>query len=97
MTAGSLQLLREIDVVLQAILGTSWVENITRIANCAFRQFSGLAYGINSNAHVFDPIQAIEDAEDVHAGFRRLLHKMPHHVVGIIGVPHSVCAAQQHL
>ena len=63
----------------------------------AFAQRAGLEHRVDRHAHVLDPVERVEHAEQVDAAGRRLLHEVAHHVVGIVGVANRVRAAQQHL
>ena len=47
--------------------------------------------------HVLDPVERIEDAEQVDATRRRLLHEIAHHIVGVVGIAHGIGRTQQHL
>ena len=57
----------------------------------------GLAHGLHGRLHVGQPVERIEDAEDVDALGGGLVDELRHHVVGISGVAHGVRSAQQHL
>jgi hypothetical protein len=46
---------------------------------------------------VADVVEGVEDAEDVHAVLRRLVHEAAHDVVAVVPVADDVLAAQQHL
>ncbi len=52
---------------------------------------------VHGDAHVLDPVEAVEHAEHIDAGFGGLAHKFLHHVVGVVGVADAVGGAQQHL
>ena len=97
MRAGFLQLLGHIHVIGQVVLRPAFVEEISRVADGALTDAAGFEHCIHRNAHVLDPVQRIEDAEDIHAGFCRLLDEKLDHVVRIIGVAHRIGRTQQHL
>ncbi|MPL71091.1 hypothetical protein SDC9_16859 [bioreactor metagenome] len=97
MGARGLELLRHRDVILQVVFRPLGVQDVAGVADRALADLLGLDHRIHRDAHVLDPVQAVEDAEHVDAGLRRLRHEEPHHVVGIVGIAHPVRGAQQHL
>ena len=99
--AGLLELLREVDVVLERVLARA-VEQVAGVADRAFAERAGLEHGVDRHAHVLDPVERIEDAEEVDAALavdaaRCLLDEVAHDVVGVVGVADRVRGAQQHL
>jgi hypothetical protein len=97
MGAGSFQFLRQIDVVFQIIFRTRTVEHVAGVAEHALAEFSGFLDRIHGNAHVLNPVQAVKDAEEIHAVFGRLVDEELDHIVRIVGVANPVGAPQQHL
>ena len=97
MAAGPLELLGELDVIGERIFGAVGIENVAGVADRAFGELAGLAHRVDRDAHVLDPVEAVEDAEQVHARRGRLADEIAHDIVGIIGVADAVGAAQQHL
>jgi hypothetical protein len=97
MGARGLQLLGHGDVVLQVVLRPVGVEDVAGVADRALADLARLQHRIHRDAHVLDPVEAVEDAEDIDAGFGGGMDEFPHHVVGIVGVAHAVGPAQQHL
>ncbi len=95
--AGGLELFREIDVVLEVVLGAHRVEDVAGVADRRLGNLARLADRVDRDAHVLHPVQAVEDAEHVHAGLGRLLHEEAHDVVRVVGVTDAVGRAQQHL
>ena len=95
--AGGLQLLGEADIVAERILGAVGVEDVAGVADRTLGELAGLAHGVDRDPHVLDPVQAVEDAEQVHAGIGRLLDEVADDIVGVVGVADAVGAAQQHL
>ena len=95
--AGGLQFFRQANIIFQVVLGPRRVQNVAGIAD---RRFAELSLGndcVHGDAHVLDPVQAVENAEKVDAASSRLADEMLHHIVGIVGVADAVGAAQQHL
>ena len=95
--AGLLQLLGEADIVVQRVLGAVGIEDVAGVADRALAELAVVAHGVDRDAHVLDPVQAVEDAEQVHAGVGGLLDEVADDVVGVVGVADAVGAAQQHL
>ena len=95
--AGGLQLLGEADIVAERVLGAVGVEDVAGVADRTLGELAGLAHGVDRDPHVLDPVQAVEDAEQVHAGVGRLLDEVADDIVGVVGVADAVGAAQQHL
>ena len=85
------------DVVFQVVFGAVGVLDVTGVANRAFAHLIGGDHRIHRDAHVFDPVEAVEYAEDINAGLSRLFHKALDDVVRVIGVAHTVGGAQKHL
>ena len=97
MAAGALQLLGKIDIVSERILGARRVENIAGVADRALGEFSLLHHRVDGDAHVVDPVQTIEDAEQIHAATRRAPNEEANDIVGIVGIANPVRSTQQHL
>ena len=70
---------------------------VAAVADGRLAQPAALEHRIDRHAHVLDPVERVEDAEQIDAGGRRLLHEVAHHVVGIVGVADRIGRAQQHL
>ncbi len=97
MSAQFFELLGEFHVVAQAVFRPAGIEQVARIADGRFAHRTGLEYRVDRDAHVFDGIERIEDAEDVDPLRVGFAHEFADHVVGIRGVAHGVGAAKQHL
>ena len=65
--AGGLQLAGQLDVVFEVYLARSGRE-IAGVADRRFAELAGLEHRIDRDAHVLDPVQAVEHAEQVDAG-----------------------------
>ena len=92
-----LELSGEVDVVAEAPLWPRRVEQIARVAHRRLAQRAGLAHGVDGDPHVVDPVQGIEDAEQIDARARRLPDEVLHHVVGIARVADRVRGPDHHL
>ena len=66
------QLLGEADIVFEVVLGAVGIEDVAGVADGAFAELARLAHRVHRDAHVLDPVEAVEDAEEVDAGLRRL-------------------------
>jgi hypothetical protein len=91
--AGFFQLLGEADIVFEVVFAAFAVEQVTGVAQGAFAQRTRFDHRIHGDAHVVDPVQGIENAENINPIFRRLLHEVAHDVVGIIGVANRIGGA----
>ncbi len=97
MSARGLQLLGHRDIVFQVIFRPGGVEHVAGIADRRLADLVGVDDRVHGDAHVFDPVERVEDAEDVDAGLGRLRDKGLHDVVGVVGIAHRVRGAEQHL
>jgi hypothetical protein len=97
MTASLRQILREIHVIGERVFRPVGIEDIAGVADRPLRELALLAHGVDRDAHVFDPVQAVEDAKQVHAGLRGLCDEEADHIVRITRVADAVGATQQHL
>ena len=71
MAAGPFQLLGDADIIVERIFGAIGIENVARVADRALGELAGLAHGIDRDTHVLDPVEAIENAEEIDARWRR--------------------------
>ena len=85
------------DVVSEVVFAACRVEDVAGVADRAFGELARLQHGIDRDAHVLDPIEAVEDPEQVHARLRRAAHEVADDIVRVVGVADAVGAAQQHL
>ncbi len=95
--ASALQVARERHVVLEVVLRLARIGEIAGVADRRLAQLARLAHGVDCDAHVLDPVERVEDAEQVDARARRLIDEVAHDVVGIVGVADRIRRAQQHL
>ncbi len=89
--------LRHPHVVGEVVLRARRVGEVARVADARLEQRPRLEHRVHRDAHVLDPVEAVEDPEEVDAALGRLGHEVPHDVVGVVGVADRVRGAQQHL
>ncbi|SPU68989.1 Uncharacterised protein [Brucella neotomae] len=97
MRASLFHFLRQIDVIIKVVFGAIRVQNIARIADRRFTELVFLQHRIHRHAHVLNPVEAVENAEQVNARARCLAHEIFHHIVRIGFVANPVRTAQKHL
>src|SRR5215472_4816365 len=97
MSAKFFQPLGHAGVVLDRIFGTSFIENIAGVADGRFANRANFQDGVDTDAHVFDRVERIKDAEDVDPLRVGLAYEFDDDVVSVGGVTDSVGPAQQHL
>ena len=97
MCAQLLQLPGHLDVVFQGIFWATLVEYVAGIANRGFADCACLQDCVDGDAHIFNGVQRIEDAENIDALLCGFADKINNHIVGIRGVADRICSAQQHL
>ena len=87
----------EFDVVLEVVFGAVRVLEVAGVANRRFADAARFEDGVHGDAHVRDPVQGIEDAEDIHPGLGRFADEEPDDVVRVVRVADGVAGPQQHL
>src|SRR6266404_6296655 len=69
------ELLGHGDVIVERIFWAARIENVAGVANGRFADRAGFEHRIDSNTHVFDRVERIEDAKDVDALSVRFAHE----------------------
>ena len=92
-----LELLGQIDIVFQAVLGSARIEDVAAVADGRFAEFVGVTDGVHGQAQIGQPVQGIEDAEKIDSGSGRFLHEGAHDIVRIIRIAYGIGGAEQHL
>ncbi len=54
-------------IVLQVVLRARRIEDVAGVADRRFAELVLFGHGIHRDAHVLDPVQAVEDAEEIDA------------------------------
>ena len=90
-------LLGQVDVVLEVVLGPLRIGDVARVADRRLDDLAALLGRLDRHLHAVDVVERVEDPEHVDAGGGRLLDERHHDVVRVVGVADGVGAAQQHL
>jgi len=92
------QLLRHIDVILERIFIAIGAKNITRVANSRFAdRVRILTNRIHGDLEIRQIIKRVEDAENIHPALGGVFNEAANHIVGIVGIAHTVGTAKEHL
>ena len=92
------QLLRELDVVGEIILVPLGIEDVSCVTNRAFAQgLRLLTHGGHRLGKIGQVVEAVENAEDVHAVLCGMFDETANHVVRVVGVTDGVGTTEQHL
>ncbi|RUS15956.1 hypothetical protein BC937DRAFT_91767 [Endogone sp. FLAS-F59071] len=87
----------DIEVVLERVLRACGVGDIARIANGGLDNTACFEDGVDTEAHVLNVVERIENTENVHAGVLGLGAEVVNDVIGVRGVADGVGATQEHL
>ena len=82
---------------IQRVLLFVRIAQVAAVAQRSLAELARLEHGIDGDAHVLDPVERVEDPEDIDAADGGPRHEETHDVVRIIGVADGVRRAQQHL
>ena len=91
------QLLGHIDIILQGVLVPFRVQNVAGVADGGLADLVLLEDLVHGHFHAGDPVEGVEDAENVNAGAGRLPDEFPDEVVWVVGVAHGVGPPEEHL
>ena len=97
MRASGFQVFAHVHVILKVVFRTIRVKNVTGVADRAFANLACFDHRIHRHAHVFNPVETVENAEDIDTGIGGCRHKLLHHIVRVVRIAHPVGGAQQHL
>src|SRR5688572_29278038 len=92
-----LQLLRELEVILERVLGVLRLDNIARVTDGGFANRVRVLHGLHRDRKIRRVVERIENAENINAGGSRVLHEAGDDVVGIIRIPYRIRPPEQHL
>jgi hypothetical protein len=94
----TLKLFGQVHEIAQGVLGPRRVEDVAGVADGWLAQrLRLLAHRLDGHGDVRQPIERVEDAENINARGGGLLDEGPHDVVGVVGVADGVGRPQQHL
>ena len=85
------------EVVLEIVLARVGAGNISGVADGGLHHGTGTTCGVNSKLKVWQVVERIEDAEDIHAVVLGNLAELEDDIVWVAGVAHGVGAPQEHL
>lgn len=91
------QLVNQVEVVVQGVLGLLGVGDVTRVTDSTFNNTTCLLGGVDTELHVFDIVQRIEHSENVQTVLDGLLGEVVNGVVGVRSVTNSVGTSNQGL
>ena len=97
MGASFLQLFGHVNIIIKGIFIPLGIHNIAGIANGGFTDLTLLQNLIHGYFHTGDPVERIENTEHIDTRSGRLLNESADQVIRIIGITHSIGAADQHL
>jgi len=85
------------EVVLEIVFARVGAGNISGVADGGLHHGTGTTCGVNSKLKVWQVVERIEDAEDIHAVVLGDLAELEDDIVWVAGVAHGVGAPQEHL
>jgi hypothetical protein len=95
--AGFFQLGGKRRIVLEVVFRAGGIQNVAGIADRRLADPVLLGDRVHRDAHVLDPVQAVEDAEDVDAALGRLADEVFDDIIRIVLVADAIGPAEQHL
>ena len=96
-SAGGGELAGDADIIVERVFRPGRVEDVAGVADGGLENLSAFQHRVHGDAHVLDPVQAVEHAEHVDAARGRAGNEGAHHIVRIDRIADTVSAAQQHL
>ena len=96
-SAAFFELFRHIHIVFQSELVVLRVEDVARVADGRLTELALFDDFVHGDFHAGDPVEGVEDTEDVDARLGRLFDELADDVVGVVRVADGVGAAEEHL
>ena len=96
-SAAFFELFRHIHIVFQSELVVLRVEDVARVADGRLTELALLDDFVHRHFHAGDPVEGVEDTEDVDARFGGLFDELADDVVGVVRVADGIGAAEKHL
>ncbi len=95
--ARGLEFLGQPHIIAQRIFRPVRVVDVAGITEGRLAETARLEHRIHGDPHVLDPIERIEDAEDIDPGLGGAVDEFLDHVVRIVGIADPVRGPDQHL
>ena len=88
----------QVEVVLKVVLGAGRVADVAGVANAGLSQGAGFfAHRPDAHLHGVEPVERIEDPEQVDSLFCGIYNKLLNQIVGVCLVANGIAAPEQHL
>lgn len=84
------KLVGQVEVVVEGILGSLGVGNISRVTNGTLDDTTGLLGGVDTELQIVKVVERVENSENVETRLHRLLRELVDRVVRVRGVANSV-------
>lgn len=91
------ELVDEVEVVLERVFGLLGVGQVTRVADGSLDDSAGLLGSVDTELHVLDKVERVEDSEDVETGLDRPLAELVDGVVRVRRVTDGVGSSDERL
>ena len=86
-----------LDIIIQCVFLLVWIRNIACIAECTFDNLACFQCFFDWHLHILNPVQGVENSENIDAGFGGNINKVLNYIIRIIAVTNGVGCTQQHL
>ncbi len=88
---------RFLNIVIQGVFLFVRVKQIPGVANSSLNQLARFKRRVNRQLHIFQPVQAVKNSENVNPHVRGNLYEPNYYIVRVAFVPNRVGRAQKHL
>ena len=95
--AGGFEFPCQLEVVVKVVFWTLGIKHVSGVADRRFTQFAGLNHRVHRHTHVVDPVEAIKDPKEIHAACSRFVNEVGNHVIGVVGIAHTIGTADKRL
>ena len=83
-----------VHIILEGVFVSGIIQNVSRIAECYFRQLVAFQDFIQSYVNALEPVEGVEDAEYVDSCGSRFTDEFADHIVRIVLVSYGICASE---
>ena len=97
MGAPAFQLLGEVYIIFQIVLVPAWVGQVAGVAHRRLAELALVQYLIHGHLHSWQPVEGVEDPENVDAVDGSLVDELPDHVVRVVYITHGIGPPEEHL